>query len=85
MGVRLARLTPSTTAAVAGPAFALVNTVADASPAQRAGLEAGDRLVQLGPLDAGNHRGLAALAEVTAAHENVGDLAMGRWGVCVSR
>ncbi|ORY75746.1 hypothetical protein BCR37DRAFT_170985 [Protomyces lactucae-debilis] len=46
--------------------FALVNSVADASPAALAGLQAGDQIVTFGSTHAQNHRALARLAEEVA-------------------
>lgn len=47
--------------------FAVVNTVAPNSPAESAGLVAGDHIVQFGSLNAGNHDGLKKLP--TVVHE----------------
>eukprot|EP00160_Parvularia_atlantis_P020612 Unigene861_Nuclearia_a/m.2770 Unigene861_Nuclearia_a/g.2770 ORF Unigene861_Nuclearia_a/g.2770 Unigene861_Nuclearia_a/m.2770 type:complete len:203 (-) Unigene861_Nuclearia_a:21-629(-) len=49
--------------------FARIEDVSAGSPADRAGLKKGDLVVRFGHVDAGNHRELKALAELTAASE----------------
>jgi len=59
--------TASPTAGAAAPPalpFARINEVAAGSPASEGGLVSGDLLLRFGDAHAGNHRGLAALADV---------------------
>uniref|UniRef100_A0A7S2V143 PDZ domain-containing protein n=1 Tax=Fibrocapsa japonica TaxID=94617 RepID=A0A7S2V143_9STRA len=61
---------PSTSNILGPMAFAEVREVSEGSPAASAGLQAGDRVVKFGSVNAGNHRDLAAVADV--ARNNIG-------------
>jgi len=51
------------------PAFAIVNTVAPDSPAETAGLKAGDRVLQFGDANWRNHEKLAKVAQIVGRSE----------------
>jgi 26S proteasome non-ATPase regulatory subunit 9 len=50
--------------------FSTVDSVAPDSPAEEAGLKAGDRVKKFGPVDYTDSRGLARVAEVVRENEN---------------
>jgi 26S proteasome regulatory subunit N4 len=54
-----------------GPAFAKINSVAPNSPAEAAGLKAGDRVVSFGSANWMNHEKLSKVAEVVSQNEGV--------------
>ncbi|KAK9449232.1 uncharacterized protein V1518DRAFT_417453 [Limtongia smithiae] len=64
---------PPTTPPIAIPTvpFAVVDTVADNSPASLAGLLPGDRILSFADIHAGNHDRLAALARTVQKSENI--------------
>ena len=53
------------------PPFARVNTVAPSSPAEQAGLKAGDRVTRFGTANWTNHDRLSKVAQVVQQNENV--------------
>ncbi|KAK9460407.1 uncharacterized protein V1516DRAFT_625811 [Lipomyces oligophaga] len=53
-----------------GVAFAYVDSVADNSPAHKAGLQRGDKIIKFGEVHAGNHQRLTGLA--TTVQSNFG-------------
>ncbi|CAK3744811.1 26S proteasome non-ATPase regulatory subunit 9 [Lecanosticta acicola] len=57
-------------APVLEPAFAKVNAVVPGSPAEQAGMRAGDRVVKFGSVDCTNHERLSKVAEVVQQNEN---------------
>lgn len=59
------------TAAVVQPPFAKVNTVTPDSPAEQAGLRAGDKVVRFGEVDWTNHERLGRVAREVQQNENV--------------
>lgn len=54
-----------------GPAFAKINSVATGSPADAAGMKAGDKVVTFGSANWMNHEKLAKVAEVVSQNEGV--------------
>lgn len=54
------------------PPFAKVNTVTPNSPADTAGLKAGDKVVRFGTANWSNHERLSKVAQVVQQNENVG-------------
>lgn len=64
------RAQPATRAPVEPP-FAKVNSVAPSSPADTAGLKAGDKVTRFGDADFSNHERLAKVAQVVQQNENV--------------
>jgi 26S proteasome non-ATPase regulatory subunit 9 len=60
---------PSLTSAIEPP-FARVNTVVENSPADTAGLTAGDRVTRFGYVDWTNHERLSKVAQVVQQNEN---------------
>lgn len=61
---------PSSTEVV-GPAFAKINSVAPNSPADTAGLKAGDKVISFGSATWMNHEKLSKVAEVVSQNEGV--------------
>ena len=61
---------PATSTAVEPP-FAKVNSVASNSPAESAGLKAGDKVTKFGDVNYANHEGLGKVAQVVQQNENV--------------
>jgi 26S proteasome non-ATPase regulatory subunit 9 len=59
-----------------GPAFAKVNSVVAGSPAESAGLKAGDLIRNFGYVNIGNHENLRRVAECVQGNEGVGLLAV---------
>jgi 26S proteasome regulatory subunit N4 len=57
--------------AKSGLPFARVNSVAPSSPADDAGLKAGDKVVDFGPIHSENHQNLQKIAEVVQRSEGV--------------
>lgn len=53
------------------PPFARVNSIAPSSPAEAAGLQVGDKIINFGPVHSGNHDNLRKLAEVVRRNEGV--------------
>ena len=53
------------------PPFARVNTVAPSSPADRAGLKSGDKVIRFGTANWTNHERLGKVAQVVQQNENV--------------
>ncbi|BAE57632.1 unnamed protein product [Aspergillus oryzae RIB40] len=60
---------PSSDAAMLGPPFARVNSVAAASPADRAGLKPGDKIRSFGTINWINHERLSKVAESVQQNE----------------
>jgi 26S proteasome non-ATPase regulatory subunit 9 len=58
-------------AAMLGPPFAKVNSVAVASPADQAGLKLGDRIRSFGSVNWINHERLSKVAELVQQNEGV--------------
>lgn len=58
-------------AAMLGPPFARVNSVAAASPADQAGLKAGDKIRSFGTINWINHERLSKVAESVQQNEGV--------------
>lgn len=58
------------TSAAIEPPFARVNTVVPGSPAEQAGLKAGDKIVKFGSVNWTNHERLSRVAQVVQAGEN---------------
>ena len=58
-------------AAALEPPFARVNSVVPASPADQAGLHAGDRITKFGYVNWTNHERLSKVAQVVQQNENV--------------
>lgn len=54
-----------------GPAFAKVNSVVEGSPAESAGLKAGDEIRNFGYVNISNHDGLKRVAECVQGNEGV--------------
>lgn len=61
----------SSEAAMFGPPFAIVNSVAAASPADQAGLKAGDKIRSFGIINWINHERLSKVAELVQQNEGV--------------
>lgn len=55
----------------AGPAFAKVNSVVEGSPADSAGLKAGDEIRNFGYVNSTNHEGLRRVGECVQGNEGV--------------
>ena len=53
------------------PPFARVNTIVPSSPAEQAGLQAGDRITKFGYINWTNHERLSKVAQVVQQNENV--------------
>ena len=53
------------------PAFARINAVTPASPADAAGMKAGDKVTKFGTVDYTNHERLSKVAQVVQQNENV--------------
>lgn len=53
------------------PPFAKINSVVDGSPADRAGLKAGDEVRQFGEINWRNHEKLSKVAQVVQRNEGV--------------
>lgn len=53
------------------PPFAIVNSVVPASPADEAGLKAGDKIRKFGSADWINHEKLSKVADIVQRHEGV--------------
>jgi hypothetical protein len=64
----------SNTAQPAGPPFAKVNSVVDNSPADTAGLKAGDEIRNFGYVNHTNHDGLKRVGECVLGNEGVSQL-----------
>ena len=60
----------SSTAVLEAP-FAKVNSVVPGSPAESAGLQAGDSIVKFGTVDWTNHEKLSKVAEIVSQNEGV--------------
>lgn len=60
----------STLASAIEPPFAKVNTVVENSPADTAGLKAGDKVTRFGYVDWTNHERLGKVAQVVQQNEN---------------
>jgi len=60
-----------------GPAFAKVNSVVAASPAETAGLQAGDEIRNFGYVNHTNHDGLRRVAECVQGREGVSFISLG--------
>lgn len=65
-----AEIQPAASSAVEPP-FAKVNSVAPNSPADTAGLKAGDKVTRFGDADWTNHESLSKVAQVVQQNENV--------------
>ena len=63
---------PDSQAEALDEAFAKVNTVAAGSPAERAGLKAGDEIRNFGYVNRANHDNLKRVAECVQGNEGVG-------------
>lgn len=61
---------PQTTSSAIEPPFARVNTVVENSPADTAGLKAGDKVTRFGYVDWTNHERLGKVAQVVQQNEN---------------
>lgn len=61
----------SSDATMLGPPFARVNSVAAASPADQAGLKAGDKIRSFGAINWINHERLSKVAEMVQQNEGV--------------
>lgn len=61
----------TTTSTAVEPPFAKVNSVVDGSPADTAGLKAGDSITKFGWLDWTNHNNLSRVAEAVTQNEGV--------------
>jgi len=57
-----------------GPPFAKVNSVVAGSPAESAGLKAGDEIRNFGYVNYTNHHGLKRVGECVQGNEGVSDL-----------
>lgn len=64
----------ATPAPVVEPPFAKVNSVVSASPADQAGMKAGDKVTKFGSVNWTNHERLGRVAQVVQQSENVGHL-----------
>lgn len=62
---------PDAETGVPDPAFAKVNTVAEGSPADTAGLKAGDEIRNFGYVNHANHDGLKRVGECVQGNEGV--------------
>lgn len=60
----------STSASAIEPPFARVNSVVDGSPADTAGMKAGDKVTRFGYVDWTNHERLSKVAQVVQNNEN---------------
>lgn len=65
-------------APVVEPPFAKVNAVVPGSPAEQAGMRAGDKVIKFGLANWTNHERLSKVAEVVQQNENVSDEARRR-------
>lgn len=71
---RMPAATSSSNATAIQPPFAKVNSVAAGSPAESAGLLAGDRVVKFGAANWTNHERLSKVAQEVSQNENVSPL-----------
>ena len=65
-----------------GPAFAKVNNVVAGSPAESAGLKAGDEIRNFGYVNNTNHDGLKRVAECVQGNEGVSLGSLSSWSWC---
>lgn len=72
----LASHTPSTSASSLEAPFAKVNSVVAGSPAEDAGLKAGDKIRRFGDVDWINHEKLSKVAETVQMNEGVSQSAL---------
>jgi 26S proteasome non-ATPase regulatory subunit 9 len=77
-GTQEAAALPSLTPApqALGPPFAKVNSVVEGSPAESAGLKAGDQIRTFGYVNHENHDGLRRVGQCVQGNEGVSSLAL---------
>lgn len=83
-----AGILPDADSPVLDEPFARVNTVAPSSPAERAGLKAGDEIRNFGYVNRSNHDNLKKVGECVAGNEGVsllGETPESLWLTCTSK